>query len=490
MLSPFDTPPPAPASSEQDVPLVVDLDGTLILTDMLHESSLQLARTAPWQVLALPLWLARGKAVLKRQVAERVRMDAATLPYHPPLVAWLREQKARGRRIVLCTASDQALADAVARHLGCFDLVMASDGARNLAGTAKAEALVERFGERGFDYAGNSRADLPVWRRARAAIVVNAPGAVERQARAHGNVERSFPAPPAGLSAWRKALRLHQWLKNLLLFVPLLAAHRLADGAAWAQLLPAFLAFGLCASSVYLANDLLDLESDRQHPRKRLRPFASGTLAAWKGVALVPLLATASLALAWLAGPAFLGWLAAYFAITWAYSLVLKRWALVDCITLAVLYSLRLVAGAAAVAQPLSFWLLAFSGFLFLSLAFVKRYAELLVQQAAGKTQAHGRGYLTSDAPVVQSLGVAAGYTAVVVLALYLNSDTVLLMYRSPGLIWVTVPVMAFWVSWMWLCAARGKMHDDPLVFAFKDRASIAASAVFGLALARMEHPW
>ncbi|MDA8454906.1 UbiA family prenyltransferase [Acidovorax sp. GBBC 3334] len=476
----------------QEPPLVVDLDGTLLLTDMLHETSLQLVRDAPWKALALPLWLAGGKAALKRRIAQQVRMAVVTLPYNQPLVDWLRAQRAGGRQVVLCTASDQVLADAIAAHLGCFDLVMASDGARNLAGPAKASALAERFGERGFDYAGNSRADLPVWRRARAAIVVNAPPAVARQAEAHGNVQRSFPPARAGLSAWRKALRLHQWMKNLLLFVPLMAAHRIGDGAAWLQLVMAFVAFGLCASSVYLANDLLDLESDRQHPRKRLRPFAAGTLPAWQGAVLVPALAGASLWLAWATAPAFLGWLLVYFVTTWAYSLALKRWALVDCVALAVLYTLRLVAGSAAVAQPLSFWLLACSGFLFLSLAFVKRYAELLVQQAAGKTQAHGRGYLTSDAPIVQNLGVAAGYTAVVVLALYLNSDTVMTMYRAPELVWATVPVLAFWVSWMWLRAARGQMHDDPLVFAFKDRASLVAGAVFVLALAAagLGRPW
>ncbi len=334
-----------PSPCADALPLVVDLDGTLLLTDMLHESALQLVRDAPWKALALPVWLAGGKAALKRRIAQQVDLPVAHLPYNQRLVAWLREQRAAGRRVVLCTASDQGLADAVAAHLGCFDAVMASDGATNLAGPAKAGALVRAFGERGFDYAGNSHADLPVWKAARAAIVVNAQGSVARRAEAQGNVQRSFPPAPAGASAWRRALRLHQWMKNLLLFVPLLAAHRVGDGAAWMQLFVAFLAFGLCASSVYLANDLLDLESDRQHPRKRLRPFAAGTLPAWQGVAFVPVLAGASLWLAWATGPAFLGWLLVYFATTWAYSLVLKRWALVDCVALAVLYTLRVVAG-------------------------------------------------------------------------------------------------------------------------------------------------
>ncbi|XAH23742.1 UbiA family prenyltransferase [Xylophilus sp. GW821-FHT01B05] len=474
------------------LPLVVDLDGTLILTDMLHESSLQLLRDAPWRVLAMPLWLSRGKAVLKQEIGQRVQMDAATLPYNEPFLQWLRAQHAGGRQIVLCTASDRTVADAIARHLGCFDQVMASDGSTNLAGSAKAAALVQAFGERGFDYAGNSQADVAVWQAARSAIVVNASDAVTRRAESLGNVADRFARAPAGLTPWRKALRLHQWLKNLLLFVPLLAAHRIADGAAWGDLLVAFLAFSLCASSVYVANDLLDLESDRRHPRKRRRPFASGALAAWQGVAVVPVLTVASLALAWQVGAGFFAWLLVYFTITWAYSLALKRLVLVDCIALAVLYTLRIVAGAAAIALPMSFWLLAFSGFLFLSLAFVKRYAELMVQQAAGKTQAHGRGYLTSDAPIVQNLGITAGYTAVVVLALYLNSEAVLVMYSTPELIWATVPLMVFWVSWMWLRTVRGEMHDDPLVFAFKDKASLATGLLFGLTLvaASVGYPW
>jgi 4-hydroxybenzoate polyprenyltransferase len=296
----------------------------------------------------------------------------------------------------------------------------------------------------------------------------------------------------AGLSTLRRMLRVHQWLKNLLLFVPLLAAHRLGNGPAWLALLLAFASFSLCASSVYIANDLLDLESDRLHPRKRLRPFACGQMPVWMGVVFAPLLLLASLLLATFVGGQFLPWLLAYFGLTCAYSWGLKRLVLVDCLTLALLYTLRIVAGAAAVAQVLSFWLLAFSVFLFLSLAFVKRYAELEVQVLSGKQKFHGRGYHTTDAPLVQTMGIVSGYASVLVLALYLNSDAVLRLYRAPQIIWGAVPVMLFWVSWMWLQAQRGQMHDDPLVFAVKDRASLAAGVIFVaiIAAGAVGWPW
>ncbi|WP_028101440.1 UbiA family prenyltransferase [Pseudoduganella violaceinigra] len=474
------------------LPLIIDLDGTLIHTDMLHESALRALRDNPVEVLRIPYFLARGKAVLKRRLAQGSDFDAASLPYNQALLEWLRQQRRDGRKLILCTASDLSIANAIAGHLGVFDEVMASDGVRNLSGENKAAALVARFGQAGYDYAGNSQADLPVWRSARRAVVVNAPAGVARRAAGCCEIERAFAAPPAGFSAWRRVFRVHQWLKNLLLLVPLFASHQFADPAHWLPLLLAFIAFSLCASSVYIANDLLDLESDRQHPRKRNRPFASGQVAAWLGVLCAPLLLLASAAVAWQVGDAFCAWLAAYFALTCAYSWGLKRLLLVDCLALAVLYTLRIVAGAAALDMPLSPWLLAFSAFLFLSLAFVKRYAELQVQALHGKQKAHGRGYYTTDAPLIQMLGVGAGYAALVVLALYLNSAAVQMLYRTPEFVWGAVVVMLFWVSWMWMQAHRGLMHDDPLVFAVKDKASLLAGACFAavLALGTAGWPW
>ena len=455
--------------------LVVDLDGTLIQTDMLHELAIRLIRDRPLHVLRIPFWLFQGKVVLKRRLAESIEFDPFALPWNDPLLKWLQEQRAKGRRLVLCTAADSLVAGQIAKHLDIFDEVMASDGVSNLAGKTKAETLLNRFGAGGFDYVANSSADLAVWKHARRAIVVNASAELAGRVARLCEVEKKFSAPEAGIRAWRRVLRVHQWLKNLLLFVPLIAAHQIANLQNWAALALAFAAFCLCSSSVYIANDLLDLESDRHHPRKRHRPFASGLVPAWAGVAVAPLLLLASLAIAWYVDGNFLPWMVFYFVLTCTYSWGLKRLMIVDCLTLALLYTLRIVAGAAAVNLPLSFWLLAFAVFLFLSLAFVKRYAELETQMLSGKQKTHGRGYYTSDATLVQTLGVTAGYAAVLVLALYLNSDAVVKLYRSPEIIWGTVPVMLFWVSWMWMQAHRGKMHDDPLIFALKDKASLLA---------------
>jgi 4-hydroxybenzoate polyprenyltransferase len=472
-----------------DFPLVVDLDGTLVRTDMLHESALQTLRDRPWDLLRIPFWLGQGKAVLKKQLASRSHFDPATLPYAADFLDWLRQQYATGRRLILCTASDRKIAEAIACHLGLFVEVLASDGTTNLAGGTKAALLERRFGNGGFDYAGNSRADLVVWHKARHAIVVNAsPRVLARVA----TPERCFPPPSRGLQAWRRLLRIHQWLKNLLLFVPLLAAHRVFDTAAWLMLLQAFAAFCLCASSVYVANDLLDLESDRAHPRKRFRPFAAGVVPIHLGIPLAPALLGGGVAIAWSVGGHFMACLLVYFVLTCAYSWGLKRLVVVDCLALAVLYTLRIVAGAAAVSMPLSFWLLAFSVFLFLSLAFVKRYAELEIQLLSGREKVHGRGYFTSDAPLLQSLGVTAGYASALVLALYLNSAAVVILYRTPEIVWGAVPVVLFWISWMWMKAHRGEMHDDPVVFAVRDPVSLLSGLICAgvLLLGAVGVPW
>jgi len=466
------------------IPLVVDLDGTLVLTDMLHESALALARGNPLGVAGLPFLLLRGKAGLKRALAQGFDPRPELLPYNEPFVAWLREQRAAGRRLILCTASDERIAAAIAGHMGLFDEVLASDGETNLGGAAKAQRLCARFGERGFDYAGNARADLPVWAVARAAVVVNAPQTLAEAARTCCPVERHFPAQRPGPGVWLRMLRVHQWLKNLLLVVPLAAGHHLTQAESWPPLLLGILSFCLCASAVYLANDLLDLESDRRHPRKCMRAIASGRVGILRAVLLAPVLLLMSAALGVCVGPDFLLWMGGYFLLTCAYSLFLKRLVLVDALTLAMLYTLRIIAGGAATAVPLSFWLLAFSMFLFLSLAFVKRYAELetLPQEACGAV--HGRGYYKSDVGLVQTLGVASGFSSVVVLALYLNSAAVIRLYRAPQCLWAAAPVLLFWISWMWFKAHRGEMHDDPLVFAIKDKTSLLAGLLFAAALA------
>jgi 4-hydroxybenzoate polyprenyltransferase/phosphoserine phosphatase len=460
---------------------------------MLQESAVRAFRADPSTLVRSLLWLRRGKAYLKHRLAAYSDFEPSLLPYNEDLLSFLREQKQHGRYLVLCTASDRSIAEIIASHLGIFDEVMASNGALNLAGSAKATALVERFGDKGFDYAGNSGADEKVWARARHAIVVNASSKLTARAEAGYSVSEKMPSSSSPAWSWaRRVLRVHQWLKNVLLFVPLAAAHQLTDTRMWGPLVIAFAAFCLCASSVYIANDLLDLESDRLHPRKRMRPFASGRVPIWIGLVASPVLLLISFALALLVNDALVACLFVYFVLTSAYSFYLKRLMLVDCITLALLYTLRVIAGVAVVGSLLSFWLLAFSVFLFLSLAFVKRYAELEIQLLSGQQKSHGRGYLTTDAPLIQTVGVSSGFASILVLALYLNSDAVIKLYRTPEVVWGVVPIMIFWVSWMWLVAHRGEMHDDPVVFAVKDRASWVASALFVVVLwlATLSWPW
>ncbi len=464
--------PAASGELTRGAALCVDLDGTLLRSDLLYESLLALLARNPLFALLVPFWLLRGKAYVKRQLASRVTLQVETLPYDERVVAMLRATPQRPR--VLCTASDRLLVQPIADHLGVFDEVIASDGARNLAGYAKAEALVERYGERGFDYLGNHRVDLPVWKHAAGAVVVNASESLANRARAQTRLIDHLPGQPGGLRTWIKALRLYQWLKNLLVLVPLLTAHRLFEPEALVNAALAFLAFGLCASGVYLLNDLLDLAPDRQHPRKRNRPFAAGTLPLFHGLVATPLLTLAGFALALWTSPAFALVLLVYFITTLAYSFTLKRIVMIDVVVLAALYTVRIIGGAFAIDSPRSFWLLAFSLFIFLSLALLKRYTELAAAATQGKQKASGRGYSVADLPLVQSFGTAAGYIGVLVFALYINSTDSLRLYATPQVLWLLCPVLLYWISRAWFVAHRGDMHDDPIVFAARDRVSQA----------------
>ena len=471
-------------------PLVIDLDGTLLRTDLLHEATFNLVGHEPSLLWRLPLWLTEGKAQLKHRIAQRVELDVATLPYDAELLAWIRAERATGRRIVLCSASDAKFVHQIAEHLGLFDEVMASDGVTNLSSHGKADALVRRFGASGFDYAGNSHADVPVWRQARQAVPVATSAAVRRAASHGATVEREFVRAPVGVRVWLRALRLQQWVKNLLVFLPLLASHRFMEWPLVASTLIAFFAFGLCASSVYIVNDLIDIQNDRAHPRKRHRPFAAGTLSPGAGgvVGLCCLAAAFGLGLA--AGPAFEAWLGVYLAMTLLYTLLLKRKILVDALALAGLYTLRILAGGAAAGIWPGFWLLAFSLFLFLSLAFVKRYSELKIVLQQGRHGALGRDYLIADLPLIETLGIVSGFSSVLVMALYINGESIERLYLHQNVVWLTVPVLLYWISRMWVKAHRGEMHDDPVIFAVTDRLSQLSIAVFIGVMVVAGLPW
>lgn len=467
-----------------DLPLCVDLDGTLIRTDLLVESFFRLLKIRFLYVFLALWWLLHGKARLKDEIARRVELDVKRLPYNVAFLEYLRQERARGRSLCLATSSHERYARAIAAHLGIFAQVYATNAALNLSGPRKHALLCQTFGERAFDYAGNSRADLAVFSGARTAILVNGTSAVRRAAPRRTVVARTFDGPPIRLRTWVKTLRLHQWLKNLLVFVPLVADHKIGNITALAQASVAFIAFGLCASSVYVLNDLLDLDADRQHPRKRQRPFAAGVFPIMAGALLTPVLLAASFAIAlWRLPLAFDGALALYFIVTLTYSFWLKGKLMIDVLVLAALYTLRIIAGAAAIEILPSFWLLALSMFLFLSLAMVKRYSELLAVAKSGDGRMPGRNYQANDYQMLSSLGAASGYAAVMVLALYINSPDVLLNYRYPMAIWLLCPLLLYWISRVWALTGRGEMHDDPVVFALRDRNSRWLVVVGGIIL-------
>jgi 4-hydroxybenzoate polyprenyltransferase/phosphoserine phosphatase len=469
------------------------MDGTLIKTDVLWESLVRLVKRNPAYLLMLPVWLAKGRANLKRQIASRVEVDATLLPYHAGLVGWLSELRAAGRPLILATAADRALANRVAEHLGLFSDVMGSDGETNLRGGRKAEALVKRFGERGYDYAGDSHVDLPVWRQAHAAVVVGRPGgALETAAGKVTSVARTFPAGPPKWRMAVKALRPHQWSKNLIIFIPLLASHQMGRLPLLVLSVKAFVAFCATASSVYVVNDLLDLESDRRHARKCRRPFASGDLPISWGLVMAPALIVTGFAIAFTERPLFQCVLLGYLLLSTAYSHGGKQAPLLDVFMLATLYTVRLIAGHAATGIVYSNWLFMFSMFIFLSLALAKRFVEIS-SLPPGVTLAHGRGYKVDDAPVLSALGIGNGLLAALVFALYANSTEVTKLYRNPGMLLLMCPLILYWISRVWLLAHRGKLHDDPVVFALKDNLSyllaVLALVVIWIAAGHGGHP-
>ncbi|WP_367850299.1 UbiA family prenyltransferase [Rhodoferax sp. WC2427] len=447
---------------------MVDLDGTLTPTDTLVESIIQVVKQSPINFLRMPFWLLGGRAELKKQVAARSSIAPALLPYRQDFLSFLQAEKSQGRRIVLATAAHHSIATGVATHLGLFDTVLATDGYDNLKGIAKLEAIKNEVGD-DFVYAGDSAADLPIWQAAKAAILVGAVPGLAVSIRKQVPIEKEFPGESGGFALWIRALRVHQWLKNLLLFVPLLTAFSFTHIAALVTMVVAFLAFSLAASATYLVNDLWDLESDRAHPRKRLRPFASARIPIQHGIAMSVFLMLAALAMALAISTGFFCILVLYVALTSAYSWMLKGYVLVDVIMLSVLYTLRILAGSVAIGVTTSSWLLAFSIFMFLSLALVKRCSELVSLELAEGEITRGRDYRGTDLVVLWPLGLGAALSSVVVFGLFINSPDTQARYATPALLWLVALGLIYWLARLWIKTSRGEMHDDPVVYAIKD---------------------
>ena len=463
--------PEVPATTLR--PLCVDLDGTLVKSDTLVDSLLVLLRTNPAQMLVLPARLLGGKAAFKAFVTSSVSLDVAQLPYNRKLLQFLQQQHKEGRPIYLATGADVALARRIAAHLGIFSEVLGSDGATNLTGNKKLDGLRSHIGPGGFDYIGNGSPDLPLLAHATEAMVANPSLVLRVKLRARGiRPLREFEERTNTVKSIFRALRPHQWAKNLLVLLPVLLAHNLKiDGLVSALL--AFCCFSITASATYIVNDLLDIETDRHHPQKRSRPFAAGDLSPFAGAGIAAGLMMLALLGARLLPVAFNGWLLLYLAMTLAYSTYLKKIPVVDVLILSGLYTLRLLAGSAATGAHISHWLGGFSMFLFFSLAVAKRFAELENLSATDSPPKNGRGYMLVDIPQLRSFGTSSAFAAVVIFANYIGGVDVAKLYRNPTLLWMILPLMILWLCRVWLLATRGELHEDPVVFALTDRMSL-----------------
>ncbi len=472
-------------TDRNQIPLVVDLDGTVIATDLFWEA---LATAVKQNILVLflvPFWMLRGKAFLKSELAKRVTLDATTLPYRREFVDYLRAQKASGRTLILATGSPEPFARSIAVHLDLFSDVIATTPELNLTSTRKRDALTAKYGDAGFDYAGNSKDDVAVFDAAGQAIVVAPDGAALRfQKKSNSTL---FAAPRVTIKTLAKLLRVHQWAKNSLIAVPAVLANDLARPATEMAIVVAVIAFSLLASAIYIINDLFDLNADRRHKSKHKRPIAAGMVAIPTALIIAGLLAICSVAFSLYLPPFFWAAMIGYALLTTLYTFALKRMLLIDVLALAGLYTIRVIAGAAATQIDVSFWLLAFSVFFFLSLALVKRYVELEGMPNSGIEKISGRGYRVSDAQVLAESGIAATFSAVLVLALYIDSDEVRLLYHQPYLLWLLCPIVLYLSLRIWVLARRGEMHEDPVVFILSDWRSqimvlIGAALVFAAA--------
>ncbi len=454
-------------SNRNNLPLAVDLDGTVIATDLFWEALVRLFKSNPLLLFLAPFWLLRGKAFIKQELARRVSIDAKSLPYRAKFIEFLRGEKAQGRRLVLATGSPKPFADAIAGHLGLFDQVMATEGEINLTSSRKRDALVAAFGDGGFDYAGNSVEDIKVFEAASNAIIVAPDKVAARYHAANGGL--LIPGQKQTLKTLLKLLRVHQWAKNVLIAVPAVLANDFLNFDTGIEILLAFVAFSFLASAIYIVNDLFDLDSDRRHKTKRNRPLASGLVSIPSGVMIAVALVAVSAAVSMYLPLLFQLVLLGYAILTTAYTVAFKRMLLIDVLALAGLYTVRVIAGAAATQIEVSFWLLAFSVFFFLSLALVKRFVELDTTTETETGKISGRGYRVTDRQVLAEAGIAATFSSVLVLALYIDSDQVKLLYERPYLIWMLCPIVLYLSLRIWVLARRGEMHEDPVVFILSD---------------------
>ncbi len=475
------------SQAKNKLPLFVDLDGTLIRSDVSFESFLALLKKSPFYFFAMLFWMIQGKPYLKKKIAERVSIDAKLLPYVKELLDFLKQEKAEGRKLILASASESGIVERVAQEVGIFDGTIGTKLDKNLSGKNKLQAIREYCAEHDlgddFGYAGNAEVDFAIWEGSKERVLITDSQSFYRKATKRFTFIFELLLKGKNKSIF-KTLRIHQWSKNILLFVPVVMGHHMLEIPFLFPALLAFISFSLSASAIYIVNDLFDLEADRMHHIKRMRPLASGSMQAKTAFLLIPILLAGSFGIAALLPQEFGFCLLLYVATTTLYSFSLKRIAVLDVITLAMLYVLRLFAGGLATKIYVSQWLLSFSLFLFSSLACLKRFSELRLLKEDNIAKAYGRGYKSDDIIPISQFGAASGYLAVFVLVFYINSKEVLALYHKQNILWFLCPLIMYWITRIWLLAYRGKVHEDPVVFALQDRVSyLVGLAVLSLML-------
>lgn len=454
------------------IPLVVDLDGTFVRTDLLVEGFVHLIKKNPFYFFLCIFWLLKGKYNLKENIDARANTNYSLLPINNDIFDFIKSESEKGRKIILATASLQSQADEIRKTYPVFDEAFGSCDGQNLSGLKKSSFLVNKYGNGQFDYMGNSKADLPIFTEARHAYLINAANWVEQKAKKIGNLQKTWKNTGTILTSSIKAIRVYQWLKNLLLFVPLVTSHSISYPDLVLKTMIAFVAFGFIASTGYIINDLMDLDSDRSHPRKKKRPMASGKLSILSAIAIAIVLFVVGLMAAYLINISFFIILLLYFLLSVGYSIHFKKIVLYDVFLLAAFYTIRVISGGIVTDIPISFWLVAFSIFIFLSLAFVKRYSEIAQVTHLKSIENRRRDYSAVDLPLLQIMGIASGFMSVIVFSLYINSPEVGLLYGNPKILWFLSFLLLFWISRIWLVTSRGQMTDDPIVFTLKDPGS------------------
>lgn len=469
--------------NDKKIALCVDLDGTLLKSDILYESILLLVKKRPWLLFLLPFWVMKGKVFLKKKMYDIISIDPCYMPYNQDVIEFIKKEKSHRTEVALATATWKPVAESIAKHLGLFDRVIGTEDNVNLRGENKLLELEKIYGKGQFDYMGDSSVDIPIWKSSNRAYLVNPDSSTEERAIKIGNVERIFQSDQSNFINFIKEIRVYQWVKNLLLFLPMFMAHSISINNIFTNIL-AFFSFSFAASAVYVLNDMMDLESDRQHPNKRNRPFAAGNLSVKMGLFIIPSFLLISLGSSFaLMKLEFSLILLAYLLLTSAYSFILKKIYVFDILLLASLYTLRLYAGGLSIDVPISTWLVAFSMFIFLSLGIVKRFTELYYLSKSNKEKTSGRGYDINDMEMLRSAGIASGFISVLVFALYVNdipntnADN---LYSDYKLLYFITPFLLYWIMRIWIKASRGEMTDDPIVFAGRDPVGYVLVIIIG----------